>query len=95
VAPRATDYLMEATGYALQESRYPGEPERRDNLYAPRRDGAKRSSLPGGARNSSMFLEAQMHPALAMLTVAGLAVGIAAARSLSPAAGAWRRSRIQ
>jgi NAD(P)-dependent dehydrogenase (short-subunit alcohol dehydrogenase family) len=95
VAPRATDYLMEATGYALQESRHPGEPERRDNLYAPRRDGAKRSSLPGGARNSSMFLEAQMHPALAMLTVAGLAVGIAAARSLSPAAGAWRRSRIQ
>jgi NAD(P)-dependent dehydrogenase (short-subunit alcohol dehydrogenase family) len=95
VAPRATDYLMEATGYALQESRHPGQPERRDNLYAPRRDGATRSSLPGNARRSSMFLKAQMHPALAMLTLAGLAVGIAAVRSLSPASDDGRRSRMQ
>jgi hypothetical protein len=79
VAPRATDYLMEATGHALQESRHPGQPERRDNLYTPRQDGAERSSLPGGARHSSLFLEAQMHPAMAMLALAGLAVGVAAA----------------
>jgi short-subunit dehydrogenase len=79
VAPRTTDYLMEAAGYALQESRHPGQPERRDNLYTPRQDGAERSSLPGGARHSSLFLEAQMQPAMAMLALAGLAVGVAAA----------------
>jgi NAD(P)-dependent dehydrogenase (short-subunit alcohol dehydrogenase family) len=83
VAPRTTDYLMEAVGYALQESRHPGRSERRDNLYAPREDGAERSSLPGGARHSSLFLEAQMHPTITMLAVAGFAVGIVAARSLS------------
>jgi hypothetical protein len=70
---------METAGRALQESRHPGQPERRDNLYAPRQDGAERSSLPGGARHGSVFLEAQMQPAIAMLALAGLAVGIAAA----------------
>jgi NAD(P)-dependent dehydrogenase (short-subunit alcohol dehydrogenase family) len=92
VAPRTTDYLMEAAGYALQESRHPGQPERRDNLYTPRSDGAKRSSLPGGARHSSVFLEAQMHPAMAMLALAGLALGIVAAGSFSPAIDQRHRS---
>jgi NAD(P)-dependent dehydrogenase (short-subunit alcohol dehydrogenase family) len=94
VAPRATDYLMEAAGSVLQESRHPGQPERRDNLYTPRQDGAERSSLPGGARHSSVFLEAQMHPTIAMLALAGLAVGIEAARSFSPPADHRRQSRV-
>jgi hypothetical protein len=93
MAPRATDYLMEAAGNAAQESRHPGRAERRDNLYIPREDGAERSSLPGGARHSSVFLEAQMHPAIAMLGLAGLAICIATARSFSQPAGHWRRSR--
>jgi NAD(P)-dependent dehydrogenase (short-subunit alcohol dehydrogenase family) len=94
VAPRTTDYLMETVGRALQESRHPGQTERRDNLYIPRQDGAERSSLPGGARHGSVFLEAQMHPAIAALALAGLAVGIAAALSSPLPADHRRWSRV-
>jgi NAD(P)-dependent dehydrogenase (short-subunit alcohol dehydrogenase family) len=87
LTPRLTDYAMEASGRILQESRDPGRTERRDNLYAPREDGAERSSLPGGSRKTSLFLEAQLHPAsllpgAALAAVAG--VGFAALRMLRP-----------
>ena len=81
VAPRLTDYIMEATGREVQESTDPGESDRRDNLYAPREDGAVRSSLPGGARKTSLFLEAQLHPVATLVGSIGVAVGIAAART--------------
>ena len=76
VAPRLTDLIMEAGGRALQESPNPGRPQRRDNLYAAREDGAERSSLPGGRLTSSLFLEAQIHPVATALTLLG--VGAAA-----------------
>ncbi|MET0530355.1 MAG: hypothetical protein ABW003_18805 [Microvirga sp.] len=82
VAPRVTDYIMEVTGREVQESSNPGESESRDNLYTPREDGAVRSSLPGGARKTSMFLEAQLHPVATIVGSIGVAVGIAAARAL-------------
>src|SRR4051812_9223705 len=52
VAPRLTDFVMEAARRVLQESSNPGRPQRRDNLYAAREDGAERSSLPGGRLTS-------------------------------------------
>jgi short-subunit dehydrogenase len=79
VAPRLTDFVMEAGGRALQESPNPGRPQRRDNLYAAREDGAERSSLPGGRLTSSLFLEAQLHPAVTALILLGAGAG----------AGAW------
>src|SRR4051794_20384514 len=79
VAPRLTDLIMEAGGRALQESPNPGRPQRRDNLYAAREDGAERSSLPGGRLTSSLLLEAQLHPAVTALIVLGAGAG----------AGAW------
>jgi hypothetical protein len=78
-APRLTDFAMEATGRALQESSDPGRPQRRDNLYAAREDGAERSSLPGGRLRSSLFLEAQMHPVATAVALLGVGA----------AAGAW------
>jgi short-subunit dehydrogenase len=78
-APRLTDFVMEAAGRVLQESSNPGRPQRRDNLYAAREDGAERSSLPGGRLTSSLFLEAQLHPVATALTLLGVGT----------AAGAW------
>lgn len=80
VMPRATDLLMEQTGYAMQVSGNPGRRERRDNLYEPREDLSERSSLPGPSRKTSLFLEAQMHPAATFVVLAGL--GAAAAYAL-------------
>jgi short-subunit dehydrogenase len=76
IAPRLTDYAMEATGYASQTTDNPGRRERRDNLYRPREDGDPYSSLPGGSRKTSMFLAAQMHPITTFMLLAG--VGLAA-----------------
>jgi NAD(P)-dependent dehydrogenase (short-subunit alcohol dehydrogenase family) len=73
VAPRLTDFIMETVGRALQESSHRGRAAMRDNLYQARADGAERSSLPGGRLKTSLFLEAQMHPATTAIAVAGLA----------------------
>ena len=84
--PGVTDALMVRGGIAAQESDEPGDRARRDNLYAPRADLAERSSLPGpAARRTSLLLEAQMHPALAVAALVGLgavaALAVGAARS--------------
>jgi short-subunit dehydrogenase len=80
--PRLTDYGMEATMEPMQKSNNPGRRERRDNLYAPREDGAEHSSLPVSSRKTSLFLEAQMHPVATFAAMAGL--GLAAAYLLRP-----------
>jgi short-subunit dehydrogenase len=77
LAPRATDWIMEATGRITQTSDDPGRREMRDNLYEPRRDGAERSSLPGGSRKTSLFLEAQLHPVATALALTGAGVALA------------------
>jgi short-subunit dehydrogenase len=80
--PRATDYVMEATMEPMQKSDNPGRRARRDNLYAPREDGAEHSSLPVTSRKTSLFLEAQLHPVATFAAVAG--IGLAAAYLLRP-----------
>jgi short-subunit dehydrogenase len=80
--PRVTDYVMEFGGKALQTSDNPGRRARRDNLYAPREDGAEHSSLPGSSRKTSLFLAAQMHPVATLALAAG--AGLAAAYFLRP-----------
>ncbi|MFC4171296.1 SDR family oxidoreductase [Microvirga sp. GCM10011540] len=94
LAPRLTDYAMEAGGRILQETSDPGCMERRDNLYKSRSDGTERSSLPGGSRKTSLFLEAQLHPAsflpgAALAAAAGF--GFAALQLLRPRAASPRR----
>lgn len=83
--PGLTDAVMARGGIAAQESDVPRTRRRTDNLYAPRADLAERSSLPGpSARRTSLLLEAQMHPALALAA----AVGVGTAAAL-----AWRAAR--
>ena len=96
--PGLTDAMLARAGIPAQESDEPGEKARRDNLYAPREDLAERSSLPGpAARRTSLLLEAQMHPALAVAAVVGLgavvalAIGAARGPSRSPERRAARR----
>jgi short-subunit dehydrogenase len=77
--PRLADYAMEKTGYASQATQEPGdrEDQRRDNLYSPREDGMH-SSLPGpGPRQTSLFLEAQMHPVATFALFAGVGLALA------------------
>lgn len=75
--PRLTDWLVEATQYRAQMSDNPGRRSRRDNLYAPREDGSETSSLPGGHRSTSVYLEAQLHPAVTLAAVVGVAGALA------------------
>jgi NAD(P)-dependent dehydrogenase (short-subunit alcohol dehydrogenase family) len=93
VAPRLTDLAMGAIGRAARTAEVRQPPERRDNLYAPREDGAERSlSRPTEpVRQTSMFLEAQMHPVATMAAVVGLGalvLGAATARGLADGRGA-------
>ncbi|GGG19966.1 short-chain dehydrogenase [Caldovatus sediminis] len=93
VAPRLTDLAMGAVGRAGPTAEVRQPPERRDNLYAPREDGAERSlSRPiEPVRQTSMFLEAQMHPVATVAAVVGLGalvLGAATARGLADGRGA-------
>ncbi len=63
VAPRLMDWVFSKAGRPTQVTDNPGEPERRDNLYDIREDGAERSSLHPFTRNTSLLLEAQLNPA--------------------------------
>jgi hypothetical protein len=77
LAPRLTDYAMEALAKPMQESEDPGRAERRDNLYEPREDLSERSSLKGPPpRGRSLLLDAQMNPGKTAIMVTGLATAL-------------------
>jgi short-subunit dehydrogenase len=78
VAPRLTDFAMELTGYEQQVTDHPGRRQRRDNLYEPRGDGSAHSALPGRTwtRQTSLFLEAQLHPVATVAALAGLGLAV-------------------
>ncbi|MCO6414732.1 SDR family NAD(P)-dependent oxidoreductase [Siccirubricoccus sp. KC 17139] len=83
--PRATDLVLEAVGYGAQTTRKRPKPARADNLHAAREDGTEKSLMRPVAplRRTSLFLEAQLHPALTATVLAGLgalAAGALAAR---------------
>ena len=77
-APRLSDKIMEMVGtVAQQKPEDPGDPTRRDNLYAPRTD-ALRGSQDVHARKSSAVLQAQkLHPAVLVLGVMGAGLAVA------------------
>lgn len=65
LAPRATDLAMEAFGVAAQQKPGdPGDPGKRDNLYAARADGESRGGQDVFVRRTSLFLQAQTQPLL-------------------------------
>ena len=99
LAPALTDAAMKATGRFLQTSGEPPRPGMRDNLHGPARNGAVRSSMPPlvpgiGPRRTSVLLEAQKHPGVALGVGALLLVGLAAlAGSGSDVTSSRRRRR--
>ncbi len=80
-APRLSDKIMELVGtVAQQKPEDPGDPTRRDNLYAPRVD-ALRGSQDVHARKSSTVLQAQkLHPSILLLGVVGAGIAVALSR---------------
>ena len=79
LAPRLTDLFMEAMGRRMQTSDSPPRSGMRDNIQTPARGGEERSGMPGPrGRQSSLLLEAQMHPAITAALAVGGVVGIAA-----------------
>ncbi|MEG3162615.1 SDR family oxidoreductase [Sphingomonas sp. LB2R24] len=80
-APRLSDKIMELVGTSAQQKPDdPGDPLRRDILYAPRVD-ALRGSQNLHARKSSVALQVQkLHPALLALGVLGAGVAVALSR---------------
>ncbi|EIM27537.1 SDR family oxidoreductase [Microvirga lotononidis] len=92
VAPHLIDKAMEWTGYASQTTDQPERPGMRDNLYRARQDGDMYSSLPGEPRQTSLLLEAQLHPFATAAVLATVAAGIAAL-FLPPLAGSRRPKR--
>ncbi len=79
LAPRLTDYAMEALAKPTQASEDPGRAERRDNLYEPKEDLSELSSLAGPSpRSRSVLLDAQMNPGKAAAVMAGFVAALAA-----------------
>jgi len=66
LAPSLADLGMALMGKLLQTSDTPPRPGMRDNLNLSARGGETRSNQPGvKARESSLFMQAQMNPAIA------------------------------
>jgi NAD(P)-dependent dehydrogenase (short-subunit alcohol dehydrogenase family) len=77
--PGTTDLVMEKfMGEAAQSSDTPPEPGAADNLFEPREDGRVRSNQDRNVRDTSLALEAQMHPVRTALVALG-SIGVAAA----------------
>ncbi len=77
MAPNITDAAMKLVGRRLQtDVTQPGDPAMKDNLYAPRKDGAVDGNQQYYVRRMSLWLQAQKHPRLAGLAAA--AAGTAA-----------------
>ena len=91
VAPWLMDWVMARVGRVIQASGDPGNPARRDNLYAPRQDLAERSSLGPVTRQSSLLLEAQLNPARSLALLAGMGALVLGIRRSGRAAPRSRR----
>ena len=72
--PRITDRIMEATMVRTQQATDgdAGDPQARDNLFEPRKDGSVDGSQGGPVKSFSLFLEAQKHPLVAGAIGAGV-----------------------
>jgi short-subunit dehydrogenase len=85
--PRTTDLVMEAIGYPIQVTDKRPKASRADNLYQGREGGTEKSLTRPVApvRKTSLFLEAQLHPAMTAAALAGigaLVIGATAARRM-------------
>jgi NAD(P)-dependent dehydrogenase (short-subunit alcohol dehydrogenase family) len=82
LAPRMTDFVMEAIGTRIQQ--HPaeaGDPAMYDNLYAAKKDGHETESRPFPIRRMSVAVAAQKVPRYAWLAVAATLGTLASVRS--------------
>ncbi|HEX8123999.1 MAG TPA: SDR family oxidoreductase [Allosphingosinicella sp.] len=78
LAPRITDFAMEAFGVgAQQKPGDPGDPEKRDNLYSARGDGEAHGDQDVFVRRTSLLLQAQTRPLGLPLAAAAAGLEIA------------------
>jgi len=78
--PRLADKGMELIGgKPLQTSSVPPEPDAADNLFEPRADGRTESNQRPFTRQTSLALEAQLHPLATAAIVGGVAAAAAGA----------------
>ncbi len=94
LAPGLTDLAMETFGRLMQSTDTPPRPGMRDNLTSSARAGETQSNQPGPrARGTSLFMQAQMHPGMALgLAGAALALTVAATSARRRQGPALRRS---
>jgi short-subunit dehydrogenase len=83
IAPRVVDWLSARIGHTSMTTKNPGDQTQRDNLYEPREDLAVNSSLRPMTRKTSLALEAQLNPHLALAALAGVGAFLVAARQRS------------
>ena len=76
LAPGLVDLVAARIGRLSQTTDDAGAPDRRDNLYEPREDLARRSTLRPFTRRTSLALEAQLHP-VATVLAAGAVLALA------------------
>lgn len=83
--PRLTDLGMEAVGEQIQHIEQAPEPDAVDNLHVSRADGRIDSNQDLFVRHTSIWLNMQMHPTRALITVATTLFGaILIGRSMRP-----------
>ena len=97
--PRTTDLVMEAIGYQVQTTNKRPKASRADALHETRESGTEKSLTRPVAplRKTSLFLEAQLHPAVTATVAAGLGalvLGALAARGAGGGRGVLPRSRL-
>jgi short-subunit dehydrogenase len=95
--PRGTDLFMEAFGYGMQTTSKLAKPERTDNLAAPREGGTEHSLIRPvkPLRQTSLFLEAQLHPLATAAALAGLGAMVVGAMAASRPAPPSRYRRYR
>jgi NAD(P)-dependent dehydrogenase (short-subunit alcohol dehydrogenase family) len=82
LAPRLTDFVMEAIGTRIQQHPVqPGDPAMYDNLYGAKKDGQETETRPLFMRRTSVAVAAQKLPRSAWLTVAAAVGTLALMRS--------------
>ncbi len=84
VAPRFTDYYMEKTLFANQQTGVPLAPDRKDNLYVPvEDDGGERGRYQGHVMSHSLYTSAVLHPLRAALVLGAAGAALLAGARLT------------
>lgn len=77
LAPRLTDWLMEAVFVPQQKFDRPPRPRDQNALFEPSERLAERGNYPGHTRETSLYTAAELHPAVLGVAAAGAGLALA------------------